>query len=539
MTAFDPEPPSTTDARSRRTVLRTLAGLALAGGLAGCNDTSGASTDSPVARRTGTATPGSTAMPTPTVTAPPMETQTPSPTSTDTSTLTPTATATGSPTPAGRETARKFVAHLRADEFDVAHSLFTDTLASQMPRSTLERYWLGLTGQHGAVESVGSVEADTRDGAETLVVPVDCAEGDQPIELVVDGEGRISGLWFPSEYSSPDYVDESAFAERTLTLEPEGCSLPATLSVPASDDGGTTTATATAAATTASTTTADGSATDTAGADTADGVPGVVLVHGSGAHDRDETIYSNKPFRDIAQGLASRGVAVLRYEKRTYACDLPRSEWAIDDIIVDDAVHALGVLREQDEVDPERAVVAGHSVGATCVPRIAERDGSVAGGAILAGNARPFTEVYPEQVKHIFEVQGGLSAREERQLSTVKQLMSAVEDGSVADDREIGPLPGIWWKTLYEYDQVATANRVDAPLFVAHGGRDFQIPIDPALSGWREGLDDPDAHRFERYSPLSHLFQSGTEPSLTTEYVFPDNVEETLVTDLADWVAGL
>ncbi|WP_436927764.1 DUF3887 domain-containing protein [Halosimplex amylolyticum] len=533
MTAFDPEPPSTNGTRSRRTVLRAVAGLAMAGGLAGCNDTSGAPTDSPASGGTGTATPGSTAAPT--VTAPPTATPTPG------STPSETATATASPTPAGRKTAREFVAHLRAGEFDAAHSLFADDLASQMPRSTLERYWLGLTAQHGAVGSVGSVESDVRDGSETLVVPVDCAEGDQPTELVVDGEGRVSGLWFPGEYSSPDYVDESAFAERTLTLEPEGCSLPATLSVPASDDGGTTTATATAAATATATRTAttDGTATDTAAAATADGVPGVVLVHGSGAHDRDETIGPNKPFRDVAQGLASRGVAVLRYEKRTYACDRPRAEWAIDDIIVDDAVHALGVLREQDEVDPGRTVVAGHSVGATCVPRIAERDGSVAGGALLAGNARPFTEVYPEQVKHIFEVQGGLSAREERQLSTVKQLMSAVEDGSVADDRQIGPLPGIWWKTLFEYDQVATANRVDAPLFVAHGGRDFQIPVDPALSGWREGLDDPAAHRFERYSALSHLLQPGAEPSLTTEYVFPDNVAEALVADLADWVTGL
>ncbi|MFC7140692.1 alpha/beta fold hydrolase [Halosimplex aquaticum] len=526
MTTFDPEPPSTSDARSRRTVLRTVAGLACAGALAGCNDTSGASTDSPIPGGTGTDAPVSTttATPTPTVTAPPTGTQMPTPDSTGTPAST--ATPTPSSTPAGRETAREFVARLRAGEFDAAHSLFGDTLASRMPRPTLERYWLGLTAQHGAVESVGSVESGTRDGSETLVVPVECAERRQRIELGVDGDGALSGLWFPAEYSSPEYVDESAFAERTLTLEPGGCSLPATLSVPAGDDGGST-ATATAGTKTATVT------------DVGDTVPGVVLVHGSGQHDRDGTIQPNEPYRDLAQGLASRGVAVLRYDKRTHACDVPREEWAIDDIIVDDAVHALGVLRDQPEVDPDRTVVAGHSIGATCVPRIAERDGSVAGGALLAGNARPFTEVYPEQVKHLLEVQGGLSAREERQLSAVKRLMSAVEDGSVADDRQIGPVPGIWWKTLSEYDQVATANRVDAPLFVAHGGRDFQIPIDPALSGWREGLDDPDTHRFERYPDLSHLFHSGTEPSLTTEYVFPDNVEEALVADLAEWVTGL
>ncbi|WP_459193318.1 alpha/beta hydrolase [Halosimplex sp. J119] len=537
MTESDPKQPSPADTRSRRTLLRAVAGIALTGGLAGCNDTSGAGTDPPASGRTGTETSGSTPepTPTPTVTAPPSGTPTATTTPTSspaTGTATATETTTAS-TPASRETAREFVAHLRSGEFDAAHSLFAADLASQMPRSTLERYWLGLTAQHGAVESVGSVESDTRDGRETLVVPVDCAERRQPIELVVDDAGQVAGLWFPGEYSAPEYVDESAFTERTLALEPEGCSLPATLTVPGGDGSGST-ATAT-----------DGTATATAGPKTAtatdsgDTVPGVVLVHGSGPHDRDGTIGPNQPYRDLAQGLASRGVAVLRYEKRTHACDVARAEWAIDDIIVDDAVHALGVLRDQPEVDPDRTVVAGHSVGAACAPRIAERDGSVAGAAVLAGNARPFTEVYPGQVEHIFEVQGGLSAREQRQLSAVKRLMSAVEDGSVADDREIGPLPGIWWKSFYEYDQIATANRVDAPLFVAHGGRDFQIPIDPALSGWREGLDDPDAHRFERYPDCSHLFHTGTEPSLTNEYFFPDNVEGALVTDLADWVTGL
>jgi len=499
----------------RRTVLRAVAGLALAGPVAGCNDSADDRTDT----ASGPATTGRpTATVTPTVTAPPTKTQTPPLSPTPTASHTPTPTVTATATPTGRETASAFITRLRAGEFEAATDLFADRLASRMPPSRLERYWLGLTAQHGPVESVGSVETDTREGREVLVVPVDCAEATQDLQLATGDEGLLTGLWFPGEYSSPAYVDGSAFSERTVTLEPEGCSLPATLAVLDGDgDGDAATATPTASD---------------------DSVPGVVLVHGSGPHDRDETIGPNKPFRDLAQGLASRGVAVLRYEKRTHACDVPRDTWAIDDIIVDDAVHALGVLRDQDEVDPDRTVVAGHSIGATCVPRIAERDGDVAGGAVLAGNARPFTEVYPEQVRHIFEVQGGLSTREERQVEQVEQLMAAVEDGSVADGRQIGPLPGIWWKTLHEYDQVATANRVDAPLFVAHGGRDFQIPVGPALAGWREGLDD-DTHRFERYPDCSHLFQPGTSPSLTTEYVFPDNVTHDLVADLSDWVSGL
>ncbi|MDZ7606573.1 MAG: hypothetical protein U5K79_13515 [Cyclobacteriaceae bacterium] len=46
--------------------------------------------------------------------------------------------------------------------------------------------------------------------------------------------------------------------------------------------------------------------------------PIVLFVHGSGPNDRDETIGPNKPFRDIAYGLAEKGIASLRYDKRTF-----------------------------------------------------------------------------------------------------------------------------------------------------------------------------------------------------------------------------
>jgi len=528
------DPDASPDA-SRRRLLRAVAGLSVAGGLAGCN--SGDGTDGS-ATADGSATPSSTPSVTPSPTPepttapptdPPTATPSPTPSATATSSPSPSVTATATATPAEPAVARELVAHLRAGEFDAAHAMFTDRLGSAVTRPALERYWLGLRAQHGTVESIGPVGTTTRQGSEVALVPVECAQGSAGVEVAAAGGGRVGGLWFPGEYSPPEYVDDSAFTERTLTLEPEGCSLPATLTVPAGASGGGGTATASDGGTA----TASGNTTDSGT------VPGVVLVHGSGAHDRDETIGPNRPLRDVAHGLATRGVAVLRYEKRTYACDVARAEWAIDDIIVDDAVHALGALRDQPEVDAERTAVAGHSVGAACAPRIAERDGQVAGAAVLAGNARPFTEVYPEQVRHVLEVQGGLSDREEQQLATVTQLMAAVEDGSIADDRPVGPLPGIWWKTFSEYDQIATADRLDADLFVAHGGRDFQIPIDPAMSGWRDGLDDADAHRFERYPDCSHLFQPGTEPSLTTEYVFADNVAQELVADLADWTTGL
>lgn len=100
--------------------------------------------------------------------------------------------------------------------------------------------------------------------------------------------------------------------------------------------------------------------------------PAIVLVHGSGPNDRDETLGANKPFRDLAAGLAGRGIVVLRYEKRSRAAPLSfmGHPFTVNDEVVDDALSAVVLLRGLPEVDPQRVVVLGHSLGGTLAPRI-------------------------------------------------------------------------------------------------------------------------------------------------------------------------
>src|SRR5690606_29657538 len=115
---------------------------------------------------------------------------------------------------------------------------------------------------------------------------------------------------------------------------------------------------------------------------------------GSGPHDRDETVGPNKPFLDIARGLAAQGVAVLRYDKRTKARpqDYADGSVTIDSETTDDAVFAVAALREAPGIDPARVYVLGHSQGAMMAPRIAARSGHVAGLVLLAAPARPLLD---------------------------------------------------------------------------------------------------------------------------------------------------
>ena len=99
--------------------------------------------------------------------------------------------------------------------------------------------------------------------------------------------------------------------------------------------------------------------------------PAVVLIHGSGPHDRDETIGPNKPFRDLADGLASRRIAVLRYEKRTrhHGGKMLGTTVTIKEEVLDDAVAAAELLRQTPGLDPKRVFVVGHSLGAMLAPK--------------------------------------------------------------------------------------------------------------------------------------------------------------------------
>lgn len=67
-------------------------------------------------------------------------------------------------------------------------------------------------------------------------------------------------------------------------------------------------------------------------------VPGAVIVHGSGPTDRDGTHGPNKPYKQLAWGLASRGVPVLRCDKRTFACAADPTAVTIDAVVTDDAL---------------------------------------------------------------------------------------------------------------------------------------------------------------------------------------------------------
>lgn len=114
--------------------------------------------------------------------------------------------------------------------------------------------------------------------------------------------------------------------------------------------------------------------------------PVVLLIQGSGRHDRDQTIGPNKPFRDLAWGFAKNGIAVLRYDKRTKV--YPNYKYKNDTLqewIIDDVLAAISLLNTIPEINKEQIFLLGHSLGGYLIPRIALQAPNLKGFIVMAG----------------------------------------------------------------------------------------------------------------------------------------------------------
>ena len=217
------------------------------------------------------------------------------------------------------------------------------------------------------------------------------------------------------------YVHKDAFREREVTVGAGEWALPGTLSVPVGQGP----------------------------------FPAVVLVHGSGPNDRDETVEKNKPFRDLAWGLASRGVAVLRYEKRTrqHGAQLAGvKNFTVQQETVDDALAAAELLRHTEGIDPKRVFVLGHSLGGMLIPRIGARDPQLAGLIVMAGAAKPLEDIILEQVAYLDAADGAVTDQEKSRFESLKAEVARVKALKPGDTGTALGAPDSYWLDLRGYD---------------------------------------------------------------------------------------
>lgn len=392
------------------------------------------------------------------------------------------------------------------DSFDAA-------MKAALPEDKLKQAWDGVNQQFGAYQGKTKSQFVGRiDKYDVALITVKFEKGALGFRVSVDTtSGQIGGLQFvpvdsaqSTPYTVPAYVDQSKFEEKDVTIGSGEWQLPGTLTLPRI--GGPFAA--------------------------------VVLVHGSGPNDRDETIGPNKPFKDLAWGLASQGIAVLRYDKRTKVHaekSAALKDFTVQEETVDDAVAAVELLQQTPGVDPQRIFVLGHSLGGYLAPRIAQADTTIAGLIILAGLTRPLEDAMLEQVQYIASISGtSVPTSTLTDLQTQIDAVKALRPGDEAKPAILGAPPA-YWIDLQNYRPAELAKSIAKPMLILQGERDYQVTMQD-FKNWQTALSSRSDVQFKSYPDLYHLFISGTGKSTPAEYQQPGHVAAIVIDDIAVWV---
>ncbi len=270
-----------------------------------------------------------------------------------------------------------------------------------------------------------------------------------------------------------------------------------------------------------------------------------MLLGGSGPGDRDETLGRNKPFKDLAWGPASRGVAVLRFDKVTHAHpeEVPKADgFTVADEYVPHAVAAVHLLRHHPAADTGRVFVLGHSLGGTVAPRVAAAEPSIAGLVILAGGTQPLHWATVRQVRYLASLDPETAAAAQPAIDAMSRQARMVDSPGLSRSTPASELPfGVpapYWLDLRGYDPVAVAEALGKPILILQGGRDYQATVADDLAGWKAGL----AHRpdvtIRVYDADNHLFFPGSGPSSPAEYEPAQHMDPAVVADIASWLTS-
>jgi len=266
-------------------------------------------------------------------------------------------------------------------------------------------------------------------------------------------------------------------------------------------------------------------------------VPAVVLLAGSGPQDRDETVGTNKPLRDLARGLAGHGVASLRYDKRTYVKRDPSIAPDLRREYVEDARAAIAMLRGLKGIDPARIYVAGHSLGGSVAPLVAV-GGGVRGLVLLAPMARRADEVLLDQIPFQLRLSGAEEAEIARRTDQIRQYFAALSDPKADPGFFFGAAAG-YWRDWLALDVPKMLRETAVPVLVLQGTKDIQVRSDKDFEKLKREAGEREGRITYRLFPdLNHLFVHTEGPSTGAEYGIPGRMEPAVVTAVAEWIAG-
>jgi len=410
------------------------------------------------------------------------------------------------------EIATDYIILLSENKFQQAYSLFNSDMKNAISLEYLEEIWEFYITSYGSFASIDQTSQTNMSDFD--IVLVNCTFQNHYLivfRVVFNEEKQIAGFWQDeiislAGYRPPEYVNTSIFSEINITIGTDPWKLPATLSIP------------------------QGSGP----------FPCVILIQGSGPNDRDETIGQNKPFKDIAWGLASNNITVLRFDKRTFVYPTETGNlqnFTVEEEIIDDVFSAIDTMIAQSYVPVDSIFLLGHSLGAMMIPKIVSlNDSDIAGVVLLSAPARPLEDLIINQTRYILNLDGSINVSEQKIIDETEDQVKKIKSLNFTENETIFSASKSYWEYLNNYNQVETSQQLDISLLFLQGKRDYQVTFEDDYMIWNESLNQKIKVSFKTYELLNHLFISGQGTPTNTEYMTEGHVDYDVLEDISQWI---
>ena len=387
------------------------------------------------------------------------------------------------------------------------YSYFDSNMKKQVTLTDVQKVWGDILMTYGVFDYYKTdITIVSQDGYQIADVPCFFKNGSVTLRITFNNKGEISGFFITDNTTASNSLQLAHDMEITFGEEPY--IITGSLTLPEGEGP----------------------------------FPAVILVQGSGPSDRNEQIGPNLPFMDLAEQLSAQGIAVLRYDKRTYLHSNKMA--ALEDLTVqeetiEDAVAAAAFLQTLETINSEQIYIAGHSLGGYLMPRIAAQTPDAAGYIMLAAPARPMEDLMLEQTEYILSLEKELDqAAKDKLLSQTRTMVNNIKSLTPESDltaAELGNAPASYWLDLQGYNPITEAQMIHQPLLILQGGRDYQV-TKTDYEMWESAFSTYDDVHFRFYDNLNHLFMTGTGKSTPSEYQQKGTVDTAVSTDIANFV---
>ena len=369
----------------------------------------------------------------------------------------------------------------------------------------LEKQFLGMFGKF---INVDKAEKFTKNGTDYVLINTSFENANPLFSLTFDKQGKVIGFLVPklnlkSSYKDPAYADRTKYEEKQINVEVGKFKLPGILTTPKN----------------------------------ASNFPIMILVQGSGPGDKDESVYSLKPFRDLALGLAAKGIATIRYDKRTSIYKEPveaGQDFTVRQETEDDALAAIQIAKMTVGVDKKQIYCLGLSLGGMLMPRIASRTADLAGIVIAAGPARSLQNISIEQNKLASAQMHGTQSGLDSAIAIVNETRFKTLGNRQPNSPTIyGPASYIL--DLNNYNQTEVVKKFKGKILILQGEKDFQVSmIDFNL--WKSALKSNKKATAISFPTLGHPFVLAGKTNTIADYQTLQNVAPEVIETISNWV---